>query len=409
MKSNTFFTHPVNGTLKTVQKTFVLLSIMCFGINLNAQEPDLRFKNITHHVVAWQADQFYAWPANSGLIYPFGKDEFLIGFTRGDYVLKSGHNISQEAHANGLARTTDGGQTWTVSFPETLITNAKELKQLDKPINFKNKNLIIRISGIGYHGNDEPRGALYYSYDKGVTWNGPFAINGIMDNPDLQGYEFTARTDYIVRSKNECLFFMSARPPKKGMVDRLFCAETKDGGKTFRIKGWIVPPSDPYRGVMSSSVALDDNHLISSVRRRDVSRNDSCWVDVYESKDGGTSWKHLSYVGSTGIENGNPPALAKMKDGRLCCVYGNRTLKAMIARFSSDQGKTWGKEIVIRNDFAADSYGDSDFGYPRAIQRSDGKIVAVYYFATKEHKEHYIAASIFDPDAVETRVTQAGK
>jgi hypothetical protein len=153
---------------------------------------------------------------------------------------------------------------------------------------------------------------------------------------------------------------------------------------------------------MSSTVAIDGNHLVTSVRRRDISQQpDHCWVDVYESKDGGTSWKFLSLVGSTGKENGNPPALVKMKDERLCCIYGNRTLKVMIARFSSDKGKTWGKEIVIRNDFAPDVHGDADFGYPRAIQRSDGKILTVYYFATKENKEHYIAASIFDPDVTE--------
>jgi len=383
-------------------KIFHKALALCFATSLHAQESMPRFKDVSHHVVAYESGQFLAWPSNCGLIHSFGKSEFLVGFTRGEYQLQQGHNIARLAQANGLARSTDGGATWTVSYPETLITNEPELKQLKKPLNFKKKNLVVRITGRGYHGNEERRGALYYSYDKGATWNGPYAINGLMNHPELQGLDFTGRTDFIVRSKKEALFFMSAREPNRGMVDRLFCAETKDGGRTFRFATWVVPPSDPYRGVMSSSLAIDRNHFVSSVRRRCLQATpDSCWIDLYQSANGGADWKHLSFVGFTGIENGNPPALLRMKDGRLCCIYANRTKKAMIARFSSDNGKTWGEEIIIRNDYAPDVYGDADLGYPRAIQRSDGKILAVYYFATAENKECFIAASVFDADMIE--------
>jgi hypothetical protein len=87
-----------------------------------------------------------------------------------------------------------------------------------------------------------------------------------------------------------------------------------------------------------------------------------------------------------------------MKDGRICCVYGNRSRKQMIARFSSDQAKTWGPEIILRNDFQVDSFDDKDFGYPRLLQRPDGKLVAIYYWATKQRPQHHIAATVWDPD-----------
>jgi hypothetical protein len=38
-----------------------------------------------------------------------------------------------------------------------------------------------------------------------------------------------------------------------------------------------------------------------------------------------------------------------------------------------------------------------DLGYCRVVQNSDGEIVAVYYWATKENPEQHIAASIWKP------------
>lgn len=91
--------------------------------------------------------------------------------------------------------------------------------------------------------------------------------------------------------------------------------------------------------------------------------------------------------------NGNPPSLIRLKDGRLCVTYGYREFPYGIrARLSSDNGKTWGKEIHLRDD------GRSwDFGYTRTLQRTDGKLVTIYYYATAEKPEQHIAATIWDP------------
>jgi hypothetical protein len=63
----------------------------------------------------------------------------------------------------------------------------------------------------------------------------------------------------------------------------------------------------------------------------------------------------------------------------------------MRAKISEDQGRTWGEEIVLR-----DGGGDHDLGYPRTIQREDGKIVTVYYFNDSPDSERYVAATIWD-------------
>ena len=60
-------------------------------------------------------------------------------------------------------------------------------------------------------------------------------------------------------------------------------------------------------------------------------RGDQGWIDAYRSTDDGASWSFLSRVGETGGWNGNPPALARLRDGRLCCAYGNRSRRQMLA------------------------------------------------------------------------------
>ena len=36
-----------------------------------------------------------------------------------------------------------------------------------------------------------------------------------------------------------------------------------------------------------------------------------------------------------------------------------------------------------------------DLGYPRTVVRPGGKLVTIYYFATNQHKEQHIAATIW--------------
>jgi hypothetical protein len=43
-----------------------------------------------------------------------------------------------------------------------------------------------------------------------------------------------------------------------------------------------------------------------------------------------------------------------------------------------------------------DDGGNWDLGYPRTVQRSDGKLVTVYYFNDARRKERHIAATIWD-------------
>ncbi len=92
--------------------------------------------------------------------------------------------------------------------------------------------------------------------------------------------------------------------------------------------------------------------------------------------------------------NGNPPCLIKLTDSRLAVTYAYRSIPYGIrAKISSDNGKTWGEEIHLRDD--AQTW---DIGYTRSVQRTDGKIVTIYYYTTDEYVEQHIAATIWNPD-----------
>jgi hypothetical protein len=126
------------------------------------------------------------------------------------------------------------------------------------------------------------------------------------------------------------------------------------------------------------------------VRVHEASNNH---IDAWRSGDRGATWHSDGPVADTGEFGGNPPMLLKFQDGRLCLTYGYRARPYCIrARFSRDEGKTWGEVLTIRDGGAA-----WDLGYPRSVQRPDGKIVTVYYFNDAPHNERFIAATIWDP------------
>ena len=76
-------------------------------------------------------------------------------------------------------------------------------------------------------------------------------------------------------------------------------------------------------------------------------------------------------------------------------TYGHRSRPFEIrGRLSSDEGKTWGPELVLRG-----GAGAWDIGYTRTAQRADGRLVTVYYWAKEPMKERTIEATIWDPGA----------
>ena len=355
-------------------------------------------QDMKHLIVFGEEGRFCGWPANNG-VWSWPDDEILVGFSNGPWVEKKGHNIG-EPILSFLGRSCDGGETWSATDPQNYVGDGGVPRALPGAIDFAHPDFAMRIVGTGYHGTDDPRGGFFFSNNRGFSWSGPFTFGDLPDCGELEGKVMTPRTDYLVLSPQDCLIFMAVKDISGNRSDRTFCVRTTDGGLSFEFVSWIVPYQDRHRAVMPAAVRISDWKIAVAVRRRDLDKKNKrpCWIDAYASEDGGTVWNFRSRVGETGRHNGNPPALLRLGDGRLCCIYGNRDKREIRARLSRDEGHSWGDERILRSDFQADSFDDPDLGYPRAVERSDGRILTFYYWATAKHPHNHIAATIWDPE-----------
>ena len=357
------------------------------------------------HGVVWEeVGYFGGWPANNGA-WIWDGTQILVGFTIGTFVERSGHNITKP-YASVLSRSTDGGETWKMETPRPYVGHPPGLQTLTSPLDFTAPGFAMRVVGSGYHGSEEPRGGFFASTDYGQHWAGAYSFEAgprgpLHSIPELEGLTLTPRTDYLVEGQHTCRVFLSAREPGNWASEKVFAVLTRDGGLTFDFGGWVVPRTDRYRAVMPSTVRVSETRLVSAIRRRDLEKDDmaddSTWIDTFASPDNGFHWFYQGRVSGTGPGNGNPPALVRLEDGRLCCVYGHRGRRQMEARLSKDGGAHWGPVIVLRENFQVDAYDTADFGYPRAMQRHDGALVVIYYWATRTIPHQYIAATIWHP------------
>lgn len=350
-------------------------------------------------VVYRESGRFGGWPANHG-IWSWG-NEILVGFSIGYHkdLGSERHNIDREKpEEHVLARSLDGGRTWSIEHPARqkvligtagmrhgiLPTDYIEPDPIECPgdIDFSHPDFAMtcRMEGVNTGAS-----RFYYSYDRGHKWSGPFRL------PLFGQKGIAARTDYIVNGKRDCMLFLTASK-SNNREGRPICVRTTDGGKLWQFVSHIGPEPKGY-SIMPSTVRLPDRELLTTIRRGAEEGKRKAWIEAWRSSDDGESWSQLDDpVANTG--EGNPPDLFKLADGRVCLTYGHRAKPfGMFARLSSDAGKTWSEPVTLRDDG-----GGRDIGYPRSVQRPDGKVVSIYYFwDAKSGPDRYIAATIWSP------------
>ena len=355
---------------------------------------------VKHVFIYHQPGRFAGFPANHG-IWNWG-NEILVGFSAGDYkdLGPDRHAIDREKpEEHLLARSLDGGETWVIENPGakglligaaggrhgTLPSGVSEPQPTDCPggIDFAHPDFAMTCRMAG---TDAGQSRFCYSYDRGHHWKGPFHLP-LFGQPGI-----AARTDYIVDGPKECHIFLTASKSNR-REGRVICAQTVDAGKSWLLLGQVGPEPEGY-SIMPSSVRLTSSNLLTTIRcRAGADARGKSWIEAWFSPDNGQSWSFLNRpVADTG--EGNPPHLMKLMDGRVCLTYGVRAAPFRIcATLSSDGGRTWSVEKVLRDDG-----GNRDLGYVRSIQRPDGKAVTVYYFwDQKNGPERYLAATIWDP------------
>lgn len=350
---------------------------------------------VVRHVDVYNVKgRFGGWPANHG-IWSWG-DEILVGFSSGYYKDRgdSHHIDRQKPEEHLLARSLDGGETWSIENPAKKgalipvgdalhgVTPAGLIEQQwrDCPggIDFTHPGFCMTVRMTSAHAGPA---RFYYSLDRGDNWQGPFRL------PLFGQQGIAARTDYLVNGKSDAMLFLTAAKPNR-REGRPLCVRTTDGGHTWKLQSWIA---DEPRGfaIMPSTVRLGESELLTAIRRREGAKR---WIETYRSLDDARSWRPDT-VPAPDTGQGNPPSMIRLRDGRICVTYGYRAKPFGIrARISKDAGRTWGTQIILRDDG-----GGTDLGYTRTVQRSDGNVVTVYYFHGEPKSDRYIAATIWDP------------
>lgn len=357
----------------------------------------VNLSDVKHIKVYYEPGRYGGWPANNG-IWIWG-NEILVGFSKGYYKdLGIKHNLDRDKEViQVLARSKDGGETWNVEDPgknglvpitefgvQRKDVEVTQPKKLATPMNLTHPDFAF-TARTGKNNES----SFWYSLDRGYQWSGPYKF------PDFDGRGTLARTDYLIDSKTDATLFLTL-PKKDGKEGHIACVKTSNGGKTWNLASWLGNEPAGY-SIMPASVRLSKNEILVTTRDKE---GDASVISTYFSRDNGNSWTYQGKaVDDTGI--GNPPVMVKLKDGRVCLIYGYRSdpdgtkTSDIRARLSSDKGKTWSNDYVLRNDGSG-----RDIGYPRVVQRPDGKIVAIYYFMDKKTgPERYIGASIWTPPA----------
>lgn len=376
-----------------------LLTALTLGFSAQTPEPPPNLAGVEHVTVFRRPGRFGGWPANHG-IWSWG-DEILVGFSAGIHkdFGEGRHNIDRELpEEHLLARSRDGGRTWSIENPSergALIPvgpalhgvtppGLREAPWRDSPggIPFTHKDFALTVRMTDAQG-----GASRYSYstDRGHHWEGPFRLP-LFGLPGV-----AARTDYLVNGPDDCLLFLTAGKGA-GREGRPFCARTTDGGKSWRFVAFIGEEPEGY-AIMPATVRLGPTEILTAIRCRDAK---GTRLETYRSRDDGASWT-FEGVPVPDQGEGNPGSLIRLTDGRLCLTWGHRAPPfSMRARLSADGGRTWGTVVTLR-----DGGGGRDIGYPRSVQRPDGKIVTIYYFWDRnDGPERFIAATIWSPDPI---------
>ena len=185
-----------------------------------------------HKLVYRETGRLGGWPANHG-IWSWG-NEILVGFSSAWFKERPADRHQQDPNKPEeprLARSLDGGETWVIEAPRDLLPPAqggREPQDLREPMDFTHPRFAMTICFLD--SNTGPS-LLWYTYDKGKTWAGPFHF------PQFDS-GVAARTDYLVDGPHAATVFLTAakRNHREG---RPFCARTTDGGVSWKFISFI--------------------------------------------------------------------------------------------------------------------------------------------------------------------------
>ena len=302
---------------------------------------------------------------------------------------KTGSPHASKTGRASLARSTDGGRTW--SKPVTVLDFPNADDSLDAVGELPDGTLIFAAVSYTWKGekltNDadsEFRADTYvlFSKDDGHKWSQPAKVN-------IKPFTWAYPYGRIVRLADGTLLLscfggyvpkgpedsraglaemikkgQHALKPESERGDFSFLVRSRDGGKT-----WGDPSVIARYHNEVTLLPLKNGGLMAAIRS-----DEGAHLSVTFSTDKGHSWTAPHQVTAN---SEHPGDLLRLADGRILLSYGERNKPYGIqAMWSTDEGHTWDPKhkVVLAHD------GDHpDLGYPISVQRKDGKIVTAYY------------------------------
>ena len=149
----------------------------------------------------------------------------------------------------------------------------------------------------------------------------------------------------------------------------VYCVRSTDAGKTWKaVRAADGKLSLSEHGFSETFPIIDGDGRIFLMLRTGLGRP----AFVVSSADGGQTWLKAK---QTPIPAKHPLPL-RLRDGTVVCSYQRRTAPpfGVRARFTSDLGKTWSKEIVLRDDVPI----SNALAEPNTVQFSDGTLFTAF-------------------------------
>jgi len=254
------------------------------------------------------------------------------------------------------------------------VLDEEGLENIKKP-NFANRNGSVFLGGY-----------LVKSLDGGETWKGPIYPPHI--EPEVN---FSPLGNPIPAYNRGAMY--------EGKSGRIFwivaASDTEDKRKTSNYL--LVSDDKGNTWEHLSTVALDDKVVFNEASAYETPKGDviafirTAGFDdqavIARSKDGGKTFDKWESMGF----QGHPLQALRLPDDRVFLVYGYRHkpygIRARILNPECTDFAT-AEEIIIREDG-----GNSDLGYPWAVNMGDDQVLVTYYFNTDNTNRH-IAGTI---------------
>lgn len=353
------------------------------------------------HIIIYNDPQFYsAFPS----VITGPDNELLCAFRRAPDRRSlwgaPGHTHTDTNSYLVLVRSSDGGNTWTKT-PETIFAHPMGGSQDPCMVRLSDGSIVCTSYGwaqVPSEGHSRMTDVLghppfYFlggyvlrSSDNGKSWDGPFIPPTLPNDTSRNALGDPCPTfnrGSMLQMPDGSLLWAVVKveraAPRKSSVHLV---RSEDRAQTW---DYVCPVAS------DQTVTFNETSLIRT-RGGDIiafMRTDGFdgKCAIARSTDGGKSFQPWE----DGQVFGHPFHALQLKDGRILVVYGHRRAPFGIrAKVLNQEGTNFATapEIILRDDG-----GNSDLGYPWAVELPDGRVLVAYYMNIGDGTRH-IAATI---------------